>query len=616
MSYRSVKKILGETSLERKCRFLLGAGMLILIASSFWFYSYLNSQLIYDQNLRLARAIAGQELVNEHWNRDLGNAEGAEDREFDEAGGLSDPAKVKVLQSEFLPKLLSLTEEDEDEVKIEMFSASQDPESPEFHRRPRDDTQYQILELLRRTSKAYVDYDDTDDKFRYYHPVIIRKSCVRCHYHQQRGHRVDQMIAMTSLSMPLKVMEGDLELHRAILIATALVTAFLAMLGAYAIVRYVIVKPVLHLKDVSDEIARGNLDLRADIRTGDEFEELSHAFNRMLRHLVTVQEELKNVNHDLDSKVDELAHVNLQLYEMNNMKDEFLATMSHELRTPLNSILGFSDVLAEASNLEDKQQRYVTNIQTSGRHLMSLINDILDLAKIESGKMDLQLVQFDLADFIERQVGIMQPLADRKNIELTHSVAPELEDVFQDRGKLQQILNNLLSNALKFTPEGGRVSVRARTCDQERMEILVIDTGVGIRLEDQEQVFEKFRQGKAVPGQRDAITREYEGTGLGLSIVKELTRLLGGEVFLESEFGKGSTFGIRIPVFHEPELGREEADPLSRYTGVNRTRISDLNAPFDGVAPAEAGVGLPALSERDPDPEGTKHDPSDHDKNS
>src|SRR5690606_19362660 len=120
--------------------------------------------------------------------------------------------------------------------------------------------------------------------------------------------------------------------------------------------------------------ARGKLDLRADIRTGDEFEELSHAFNRMLRHLVTVQDELREVNTDLDGKVDELAQVNLRLYEMNKLKDEFLATMSHELRTPLNSILGFSDVLAQAENLTDKQVRFVENILTSGKSLMMLIN--------------------------------------------------------------------------------------------------------------------------------------------------------------------------------------------------------------------------------------------------
>src|SRR5690606_14688123 len=132
---------------------------------------------------------------------------------------------------------------------------------------------------------------------------------------------------------------------------------------------------------VSDEIARGTLDLRADIRTGDEFEELSHAFNRMLRHLTTVQDELREVNSDLDGKVDELAQVNLRLYEMNKLEDEFLATMSHELRTPLNSILGFSEILDGAPNLHDKQHRFVRNIQSSGRDLMLLINDALDLAK-------------------------------------------------------------------------------------------------------------------------------------------------------------------------------------------------------------------------------------------
>jgi signal transduction histidine kinase len=382
-------------------------------------------------------------------------------------------------------------------------------------------------------------------------------------------------------------MVGQLEVHRAILMATALVTAFLAMLGSYVIVRYVIVKPVLHLKDVSDEIARGNLELRADIRTGDEFEELSHAFNRMLRHLVTVQEELKSVNIDLDGKVDELAHVNLQLYEMNHLKDEFLATMSHELRTPLNSILGFSDVLAEAGNLEEKQKRYVSNIQISGRQLMALINDILDLAKIESGKIDLQLVEFDLEDFIERMAGTMQPLADKKHIELTWQVSEELGLVFQDRGKLQQILNNLLSNALKFTPEGGRVSLIANVSEESEtdMEIFVRDTGVGIRLEDQEEIFEKFRQGSTLLGQRDAITREHGGTGLGLSIVKELARLLGGEVLLESEFGKGSTFWIRIPIRHDPVDQFGSGDPLARYPGLNRIRSTSLAADENLEAP-------------------------------
>ena len=238
------------------------------------------------------------------------------------------------------------------------------------------------------------------------------------------------------------------------------------MLAAYAIVRYVIVKPVLHLKDVSDQVARGNLELRADIRTGDEFEELSHTFNRMLRHLVTVQDELRAVNTDLDGKVDQLAQVNLRLYEMNKLKDDFLATMSHELRTPLNSILGFSDILARSENLSDKQKRFVRNIQTSGNALMVMINDLLDLAKIESGRVEIQVVECSLADLVERQIGLLNPLADKRNIDLSYEIDPAIPPLLQDSVKIQQILNNLLSNAIKFTPEGGRVRVRARRVDE------------------------------------------------------------------------------------------------------------------------------------------------------
>ena len=251
------------------------------------------------------------------------------------------------------------------------------------------------------------------------------------------------------------------------LLATAIGTAFLAMVAAYAIVRYVIVKPVLHLKEVSDAISRGNLDRRADIRTGDEFEELSQAYNRMLRHLVAVQEELRQVNSALDSKVDELAQANMQLFELNNIKNEFMATMTHELRTPLNSILGFSDVLAGADNLNEKQQRYVKNIQTSGKDLLTLVNDILDLAKIEAGKMDLHIVEFSIGDLVERLAGMMKPLAERRNIELTCEVDPRLPLLVQDAGKIQQILYNLLSNAVKFTPEGGRVQLNAEPARRE-----------------------------------------------------------------------------------------------------------------------------------------------------
>jgi len=324
-------------------------------------------------------------------------------------------------------------------------------------------------------------------------------------------------------------------------------------------VRYVIVKPVLHLQDVSDAIAHGDLDQRADIRTGDEFEELSHAFNRMLRHLVTVQDELRLVNSSLDRKVDELAQANLSLHEMNKMKGDFLATMSHELRTPLNSILGFSDVLAEADNITEKQRKFLSNIQTSGQNLLTLINDILDLAKLEAAKMEVHVAEFDVAELVERLVGGIRPLAERKNIELKWEVDSQIPVANQDAGKLQQILDNLLSNAVKFTPEGGRIFVQAYVEPENWLVLVVADTGIGIPLDDQGTIFEKFRQGSAADqGEADLLTREYEGTGLGLSIVKELTRLLGGEVFLESEFGKGSTFSVRVPLRLHPAVGSLE----------------------------------------------------------
>src|SRR5207249_343014 len=224
--------------------------------------------------------------------------------------------------------------------------------------------------------------------------------------------------------------------------------------GSYIIVRYVIVKPVKHLKEVSDAISAGELNVRSEIQTGDEFEDLSHAFNRMLRNLVSMQDQWRKVNADLDRKVDELAQANLALFESNQLKSDFLATMSHELRTPLNSILGFSDVLL-GDAINDKQQKWVANIKTSGEALLALINDILDLAKIEAGKMDVRVSEFSVYDVCEGALTMFRPLAEKKNIDLRAALDPDIPPLRQDAGKVQQVLSNLLSNAVKFTPEGG-----------------------------------------------------------------------------------------------------------------------------------------------------------------
>jgi len=354
-------------------------------------------------------------------------------------------------------------------------------------------------------------------------------------------------------------------------LTTAIVTVFLAMLVAYAIIRYVIVQPLEHLRDVSDEVRRGNIEARADIHTADEFEDLGVAFNRMLRGLLDTQDELRKTNGALDEKVDELARANLHLYETNRLKGDFLATMSHELRTPLNSIIGFSDVLGSIDSLDTKQRRYVENIRTSGRMLLEMINDILDLAKIEAGKMEVRPAPFRPEAAVSAQCDMVRPLAEKRNIQLSYEVDPGLEEVEQDQAKVQQILANLLSNAIKFTPEGGRVDVVARPAEPaggEPPEFLleVIDTGVGIAADDQQAIFEKFRQGD-VFRRDDAMTREFSGTGLGLSIVRELCRLLGGDVSLESQLGRGSRFTVRLPVRLDLE-DEDAATPLGATRGV------------------------------------------------
>src|SRR5262249_28035485 len=392
------------------------------------------------------------------------------------------------------------------------------------------------------------------------------------------------LLGMVKVSIPTDAIEKGVHQNRAWLISTAIVIVFLIMTGSYLIVRYIIVKPVKHLKEVSDAIAAGELNVRSEIQTGDEFEDLSHAFNRMLRNLVNMQDRLRKVNADLDLKVDELAQANLALYESNRLKSDFLATISHELRTPLNSILGFSEVLASSPPLDEKQKRWVSNIRTSGEQLLSLLNDILDLAKIEAGKMEVRLEDFSIRDVSEGLLNMFRPLAERKNIDLREQIAPNIPLLRQDAGKLQQLLSNLLSNAIKFTPEGGRVLLKAEAT-QLHIVLTVMDTGVGIAPEDQELVFEKFRQAG------NPLTRDHAGTGLGLSIVRELAKLLGGEVMLQSELGRGSTFTARLPLQLSPEP-RLEFDLANR--GIDLAKAQRVQGRLDGgILPVEPAVPGP-----------------------
>ncbi len=232
-----------------------------------------------------------------------------------------------------------------------------------------------------------------------------------------------------------------------------------------------------------------------------------------------------------------------QIEAANRHKSEFLANMSHELHTPLNAIIGFSEVLGERmfGELNEKQAEYTDDILTSGRHLLSLINEILDLSKVEAGRMELELATFDLPLAIDNARTFVRERATKHGINLDVTIDERLGDFVGDERKIKQVLLNLLSNAVKFTPEGGRIGINAKQADGS-VEISVSDTGIGIAPEDQARIFEEFRQ---VGGD---YAHKKEGTGLGLTLAKKFVELHGGKIWVESEVGKGSRFIFTLPI--------------------------------------------------------------------
>jgi diguanylate cyclase (GGDEF)-like protein/PAS domain S-box-containing protein len=288
-------------------------------------------------------------------------------------------------------------------------------------------------------------------------------------------------------------------------------------------------------------------------------------------------DELEELNTNLEKKIlqrtDELEKTNKELERLNQLKGRFIANISHELRTPLNSILGFSDVLAEKTfgSLTEKQERYIKNIYSAGKHLLELINNVLDIAKIEAGKCEMVYETFSVNELLKDVISIMRPLADTKSIGLDLQIGESIDLITGDRVKIKQVLYNLLSNAIKFTPEGGKVGTRVIFADSDNghhtphpeakvdfLKFSVWDTGVGIGPEDKERIFDEFEQIDTT------LSREYGGAGLGLSLSKKLVELHGGNISVESTLGEGSTFIFTIPVTSPVEaVTPEEPEAIS-----------------------------------------------------
>jgi signal transduction histidine kinase len=259
---------------------------------------------------------------------------------------------------------------------------------------------------------------------------------------------------------------------------------------------------------------------------------------------VANRDEIGRLAARVNSTSDELQRVYRELELASEHKSQFLANMSHELRTPLNAIIGFSEVLHEQmfGELNERQLAYVRDVLEAGQHLLSLINDVLDLAKIEAGRLELELSQFAIPDVLRSAISMHSERASRAGIELAISTEPEEITITADERRVRQVVFNLLSNAVKFTPAAGRVDVSARVDDDE-VEIAVADTGPGIPAEDLETIFQEFEQ--------TTVGKQAEGTGLGLPVSRKLAELHGGRLWVESEVGTGSTFRFKLPLRQE-----------------------------------------------------------------
>ena len=385
--------------------------------------------------------------------------------------------------------------------------------------------------------------------FSYARSVFLRhESCTSCHAAQQTTFAT-RPFGVVVVDIPSRIDNNQQLRNRLFILTAGFLAGTLAIVVFYLITTRLILQPVRVLQETAEKVSQGDLNIRSDINTGDEFQQLSETFNTMLANLKHSADQLRSINRGLDLKLGQLAETNVALYESNRLKSEFLANVSHELRTPLNSILGFAELLRDAvagGTHDGKPARYLNNILQSGRHLLDLINDLLDLAKIEAGRMDVRSEPLSLPDLFEGLNNILKPMLEQKGLLLNRSVAADVPIVRTDPGKLQQILYNFLSNAIKFSPAESRIDLVAVREEADHVRISVADRGPGISLDKQQVIFEKFRQVDA------SVTRTHGGTGLGLAISRELAILLNGSIGVRSAEGQGATFWLSLPLQIEP----------------------------------------------------------------
>ncbi len=513
---------LSPLSLAEKCRIAFGAAVILVLALALLLPYIWMGQLTKKATLDAGRAKA-ETLLNRHFQ--LKDTSETALAPLDNTGAALDVNDHKI-------RWIRFTEEEESQLQ-------------------------QLTKEQKEMIESLKDREDRDDnillakKNGIFHSNYVRifratDSCISCHNPQGSASAFgrNEPIGAVVIQRPAGEISKIILINRLWITVAGLIAGTGAIVAFYWITQRVILRPIRQLRAMANNVAEGNLNIRSNIKTRDEYEKLANAFNHMLDGLQGTQGKLRQANIQLDNKIAELSERNIELFKANKVKGEFLANISHEFRTPLNAILGFAEILREKPQLlkSDKGRRYAQNIITSGQRLLNMINDLLELAKTEAGKMKLHVEKTNISELCRALVASFSEMTRKKKIKVKLTADDNIPELMTDAGKVQQVLYNFLSNAVKFTPQRGRIEIQATMPDEKTVRLAVSDTGCGIAEPDKKKIFEKFRQADG------SITRQSTGSGLGLTISKELTAMLAGSIGMESEPGKGSTFWLDIPV--------------------------------------------------------------------
>jgi signal transduction histidine kinase len=511
---------LSPLSLAEKCRIAFGTAVVLILALALLIpYGWMR-QLTRQNRLDASRAWAETLVRNHFQTRPPADTKLAM---LDDRGNVMDPNKTDIRWVRFK----------KDDKKIEGLTVQQRLMVEDLRN---DEDSSDQIRFEARKNTLYSSYVRV---FR------ATEGCITCHNPQGSAGAFNrnEAIGAVVVERPAAEIRRAVLLNRVWIIVAGLISGTGAIVAFYIITQRVILSPIRQLRALANNVAEGNLDIRSSINTRDEYEKLAEAFNHMLDGLQAAQEKLRQANRQLDDKIIELSERNIELFKANKIKGEFLANISHEFRTPLNSIMGFAQVLRDKPELlkEDKGKRYAENIIVGGQRLLNMINDLLYLAKAEANKIQLHIEQIKVDEICDAVTSSFSEMTREKNIKVELEVQRDIPTLVTDAGKIQQILENYMSNAVKFTPSQGKITLSVVILDDKTIRFSVTDTGCGIAEADKEKLFQKFGQ------LGNPLTRESGGTGLGLAISKELADMLAGQVGFESQLDKGSTFWLDIP---------------------------------------------------------------------